>query len=121
MGTIAARGLRDINELTRSVLAIHLLALCQALDLRGVGAAAPASRAVHALIRGCAPFVDQDRRMDDDIEAVAELISSGQLREAADVPLPTHSAAEWPNNERASSLSQQRETGCSRQQLRRIS
>ncbi len=94
MGTIAARGLRDINELTGSVLAIHLLALCQALDLRGVEAAAPASRAVHALIRKYAPFVDRDRRMDDDIEAVTDLIFSGQLHEAAGVPLSPHSAGD---------------------------
>jgi phenylalanine ammonia-lyase len=85
MGTIAARGLRDINELTRSVLAIHLLALCQALDLRGVRRASPASQRVHALIREHAPFVARDRRMDGDIAAVCDLIASGELRKAAGV------------------------------------
>lgn len=70
------------------MLAIHLLALCQALDLRGAATAAPAGRAVHALVRERAPFVDRDRRMDGDIEAVAELIAGGQLREAAGVSIP---------------------------------
>jgi histidine ammonia-lyase/phenylalanine ammonia-lyase len=91
MGTIAARGLRTVNELTRSVLAIHLIALAQAIDLRAVDQASPAVQKVHTLIRSRVPFLDQDRRMDDDVAAVAELIADGEVRRAAgidDVSLP---------------------------------
>lgn len=42
---------------------------------------------MHALVRKQAPFVDRDRRMDGDITAVADLIATGQIREAAGVEL----------------------------------
>lgn len=83
MATIAARDARTVNGLVREVAAIHLLALAQAIDLRGASLAAPAVRAVHALIRAVSPFVDRDRRLDHDITAVTGLIESGALRRAA--------------------------------------
>jgi histidine ammonia-lyase/phenylalanine ammonia-lyase len=83
MGTIAARDARTVNGLVCEVAAIHLLALAQAIDLRGVHLAAPALRAVHSLIRAVSPFVDRDRRLDRDIAAVIGLIESGALRRAA--------------------------------------
>ncbi|WP_416961492.1 aromatic amino acid lyase [Streptomyces sp. Agncl-13] len=83
MGTIAARDARTVNGLVREVAAIHLLALAQAIDLRGVEQAAPAVRAVHGLIREHSAFVARDRRLDADIEAVAGLIEGGALRRAA--------------------------------------
>jgi len=85
MGTIAARDARTINGLVREVTAIHLLALCQAIDLRGAELASPRVRAVHALIREVSPFVDRDRRLDRDVTAVMELIESGALRRAVGV------------------------------------
>jgi len=88
MATIAARDARTSVELTRKVAAIHLLALAQAIDLRGVDRAAPVIRRVHALIREVSPFVAEDRRLDGDIHAVAELIRTGALRRAAGVTDP---------------------------------
>ncbi|EST18937.1 HAL/PAL/TAL family ammonia-lyase [Streptomyces roseochromogenus] len=85
MAPIAARDARRITELTREVAAIHLLAACQALDLRGIDGMSPRTRAVHALIRTVAPFVDADRRMDGDIKAVVALISSGSIERAAQI------------------------------------
>ncbi|WP_431776777.1 aromatic amino acid lyase [Streptomyces cucumeris] len=85
MGTIAARDARTVNGLVREVAAIHLLALAQALDLRGVEAASPAVRAVHRLIRKHSPFVTHDRRLDHDIEAVIGLIETGALRRATGI------------------------------------
>ena len=82
MGTIAARDARTVNGLVREVAAIHLLALCQAIDLRGAELASPAIRRVHAAIREVSPFVDRDRRLDRDVRAVVELIESGALRRA---------------------------------------
>lgn len=83
MGTISARDARTVNGLVREVAAIHLLALAQAIDLRGAERASPAVRAVHGLIREHSAFVTRDRRLDEDIEAVSGLIESGALRRAA--------------------------------------
>jgi phenylalanine ammonia-lyase len=82
MGTIAARDARSIVEIAQHIAAIHLLAICQALDLRGPGQASPKARAAHALVRSRAPFLDADRRMDHDIAAVVELIRSCALSES---------------------------------------
>jgi len=82
MAPIAARDARNIVGLTEEVAAIHLLAACQALDLRGTDLMSPRTRAVHALVRERAPFVDTDRRMDADITAVKDLIHSGALTDA---------------------------------------
>jgi phenylalanine ammonia-lyase len=79
MGSIAARDARSIVELAQNVAAIHLLAVCQAIDLRGVQKASPKTRAAHDLVRGRVPFLEGDRRMDKDIEEVVELIRSGAL------------------------------------------
>jgi histidine ammonia-lyase/phenylalanine ammonia-lyase len=82
MGTIAARDARSIVEIAQHVAAIHLIAICQALDLRGVEQASPAARMVHALVRSKVPFMDSDRRMDADVSAVVELIREGALSRA---------------------------------------
>ncbi|WP_063761298.1 aromatic amino acid ammonia-lyase [Streptomyces sp. NRRL B-1347] len=82
MGTISARDARTVNGLVREVAAIHLLALAQAVELRGVEKASPAVRAVHGLIREHSAFVTHDRRLDQDIEAVTGLIETGALRRA---------------------------------------
>jgi histidine ammonia-lyase/phenylalanine ammonia-lyase len=79
MGTIAARDARTIVEIAQNIAAIHLIALAQALDLRGVEQASPRVREAHALIRARVPFLEADRRMDRDIAAVIELIRSGEL------------------------------------------
>ncbi len=44
MGTIAARDARTIVEIAQHIAAIHLIALAQALDLRGIEQASPAAR-----------------------------------------------------------------------------
>jgi histidine ammonia-lyase/phenylalanine ammonia-lyase len=89
MGSIAARDARSIVELARNVAAVHLLAVCQALDLRGVEKAGPKTRAVRDLVRARVPFLDADRRMDRDIEEAVDLIHSGELsRAVADAEYP---------------------------------
>jgi histidine ammonia-lyase len=83
MGSIAARDARSVVELAQNVAAIHLLAVCQALDLRGAEGASPKTRAARDLVRTRVPFLDADRRMEKDIEAAVELIRSGELRRVA--------------------------------------
>ncbi len=79
MGTIAARDARSIVEIAQHIAAIHLIALAQALELRGIEQASPKAREAHAMIRARVAFLDRDRRMDRDIAAVVELIRSGEL------------------------------------------
>ena len=79
MGSIAARDARSIIELAQNVAAIHLLALCQALDLRGIEKASSKTRTAHELVRSRVPFLDSDRRMDADIMEIVDLIRSGEL------------------------------------------
>ena len=84
MGTIAARDARTVVELGHEVAAIHLHALCQAVDLRGVERASSVTRRVHAAVRAEVPPLRDDRRMDRDIAALVDLVRSGGLREAAE-------------------------------------
>ncbi|MFG2000312.1 histidine ammonia-lyase [Spirillospora sp. NPDC048911] len=85
MGTIAARDARSIVELAQEVVAIHLIALCQAADLRGLEQLSPATAAAHTLVRKVTPFLEGDRPLQDDIQRVAELVRSGELRRAVPI------------------------------------
>lgn len=77
MGTIAARDARSIVELVQNICAIHLLALCQAADLRGPERLGHGTAAAYRLVRTVSPFLDHDRRLDHDIGAVLRLMRSG--------------------------------------------
>jgi histidine ammonia-lyase/phenylalanine ammonia-lyase len=78
--TAAARQARDIVELAQRCCAMHLLACCQAVELRGIGGLGR-TRRVYEKIRQVSEFVDRDRALDADIGRVAGLIHSGQLLE----------------------------------------
>ena len=58
MGTIAARDARSIVEILQHIAAIHLIAICQALELRGVEQASPKAREAFTMIRARVPFLD---------------------------------------------------------------
>ena len=79
MGTIAARDARSIVELAQNVSAIHLLACCQALELRGVEKCSPRTQEAFRLVREHVPFLDRDRYLDVDIATTVELIQSGAV------------------------------------------
>lgn len=68
MGTIAARDCLRILELTETVAAIHLLALCQAVDIREGAHCHSRSRALHAAVRKAIPVNLADRPMEKDIQ-----------------------------------------------------
>ena len=80
MGATAARHARDVVALTEKVAAIHLLALCQAADLRGADRLGR-TRAVYDRIRARVPFVATDREMAADVAAVLDLLHDGSLAE----------------------------------------
>jgi histidine ammonia-lyase/phenylalanine ammonia-lyase len=83
MGSIAARDARTIVELAQNIAAIHLIACCQALELRGVDRCSPRTRAAFELVRARVAFLDGDRYLDEDIAATVELISSGAFSDLA--------------------------------------
>jgi histidine ammonia-lyase len=82
MGTIAARKARMIIENAAQVLAMELLAACQAIDLRagkeelklGKG-----SESAYTLVRSKISTLGVDRVMYPDIRSAKELVSSGKL------------------------------------------
>jgi histidine ammonia-lyase/phenylalanine ammonia-lyase len=78
MGATAARQARDVVALTEKVAAIHLLALCQAADLRGVDGLG-ATRAIYDRIRAVSPPLESDREMAGDIALVVGLLHDGTL------------------------------------------
>jgi histidine ammonia-lyase/phenylalanine ammonia-lyase len=94
MGTIAARHARTTGGLALDVAAIHLLALCQAADLRDADRLGPMTGAVHAHVRKQIAFLDQDRPMDGDIEAIGAMIRRGELRHVGEpAPVPHQNQA----------------------------
>ncbi len=83
MGTIAARDARTIVEIAQNIGAIHLIACCQALELRGAEQCSPRTFEPLRLVREHVAFLDGDRYMDDDIAATVDLIRSGAVSRLA--------------------------------------
>lgn len=79
MGTIAARDCLRVLELSETVAVIHLLALCQAADLRKLERSHARSRALHAAVRRVIAPLERDRAMDGDIASVLALYRRGEL------------------------------------------
>lgn len=86
MGTTAARKAGTILENTRSVLAYELLTACQAIDIRRRSGAygeglSPVGEAVFAHVREKVAFMEVDRELWPDIQAVEAMVRSGELLE----------------------------------------
>lgn len=78
-GLKARRAIRNAT----TVLAIEALCGAQALDLRAPLESSPAAAAVREAIRRRVVAMERDRPLAPDIEAVAELVGSGALGQAA--------------------------------------
>ena len=83
MGATAARKAAQVVANTRRVLAIELLAACQALEFLKPLRSSPPLQAVYERVRSRVPPLDRDRFLSPDIEAVAELVRSGEVAAAA--------------------------------------
>jgi histidine ammonia-lyase len=79
MGSIGARELLRVVELTEMVAAIHALALTQAIELRGGKRPDGSTGTFVAHVRGRVPALEADRPMDVDIEAVLGDLRSDRL------------------------------------------
>lgn len=83
MGAIAAREALRAVGLAETVAAAHVLAVCQAMDLRGPERAATGPRALHAAVRKFVAPLQEDRRQDVDLERVLERLRAGGLPAAS--------------------------------------
>ncbi len=79
MGTIAARGARDILFNVRNVLAIEFLASCQALDLRDKKQMGKGTAVCYSEIRKYIPFISEDTIMHPLIKQMEKLIKEGTI------------------------------------------
>jgi len=86
MGANAARHALEILENVRLVLAVELLTAAQAIDLRPEGPArlGRGTAAAHRYVRQAVSFLDHDRPLSPDIEALARLINTEQLLKAVE-------------------------------------
>jgi histidine ammonia-lyase len=87
MGCTAAHKAQELLENTESILALELLAAAQGIDFRremlgGSPRLGRGTAVAYELIRQRVPFLEQDTIMYPYIEAVRELVSSGELVEA---------------------------------------
>ncbi|MCP4329228.1 MAG: histidine ammonia-lyase [Alphaproteobacteria bacterium] len=77
MATFAARRLTEMNDNTRYVLAVEMLAAAQGIDLRRPMRSNAVLEEAHATIRKAVSMWDRDRYFQPDLEAVAALIAAG--------------------------------------------
>lgn len=83
-GTIAARKAREIIKNTEAVVAIQLLAVCQAYEFRKPLLPSKAFRAVYKRVRKVSPEIIKDRAFYIDIEKVVPLVRNYQILETAE-------------------------------------
>eukprot|EP01133_Synstelium_polycarpum_P008697 gene8697-10217_t len=83
MGGWSARKCLQVVGNVEHVLAIELLAAVQAIDFHRPLKSTPPIEAVYSLIRSKVSFMEQDRYLSPDIEAVTQLLTSGQVLAAA--------------------------------------
>lgn len=83
-GTIAARKAREIIRNTETVVAIEILATCQAYEFRKPLKASRAFRAVYDLVRLVSPKITKDRAFYEDIEKVVPLVRNYKVLETVE-------------------------------------
>jgi histidine ammonia-lyase len=79
MGMTSARKAAAVMSNTERVIAIEALAAAQGLDLRSPLQPSTASTAARSEIRKVSAFLDEDRSLSPEIEAVCDLVKRGDL------------------------------------------
>ncbi len=89
MGANAARHALEVVQNVRHIVAIELLTAAQAIDLRPDGPArlGRGTRAAYTVVRRHVRALEHDRELTPDIEALAEVVRSGELLAAVDAVL----------------------------------
>jgi histidine ammonia-lyase len=83
-GTIAARKAREIIRNTEAVIAIQLLATCQAYEFRKPLKPSRTFQAVYKLVRSISPAITEDRAFYKDIENLVPLIRKYAVLDTAE-------------------------------------
>jgi histidine ammonia-lyase len=91
MGSISGRKLHMVLDNIEYIQAIELLYASQALDFRRPLLSAPVIEACHQLVRKHVPFINEDRIFAEDINALQQIIISGELLQMADNAAKKHS------------------------------
>lgn len=84
MGMNTALKTKQIIRNAWYIIAIELIAACQAIDHRRPLRAGKASEAVYELVRQHVAFMKEDRPMQYDINKIAEIAAAGKVLEAAE-------------------------------------
>jgi histidine ammonia-lyase len=79
MGANAANKACQVAANLQDVLAIELLAACQALDFRGPELLSPSGYKMYKLVRQSVSFMDEDRALHQDIRLLSQLLAEGKL------------------------------------------
>ena len=79
MGTISARKLRDQIDLVFLQFGVHLLAVCQAVDLIGKAEFSPFTQNVYDEVRKMSAMVMDDRQLDKEATAVSGWLKTTEL------------------------------------------
>jgi histidine ammonia-lyase len=83
MGVTAARKASDVVANVRRILAVELVAACQALDFRRpLQSSAPLQAAFARVRERVAPY-QEDRSLADEVEALAGDVAEGRIADAA--------------------------------------
>lgn len=83
MGWGAARKLRTVVDNVARILAVEMLAACQALELRNPLSPGPVAAAVLGLVRQKIDHLGSDRTLAPELETATNLVRSGAVRDAA--------------------------------------
>jgi histidine ammonia-lyase len=83
MGVTAARKAADVVANVRRILAIELVAACQALEFRKPLTTSPPLQAAYARVRERTAAYDDDRSLADEVEALAADVAAGRIADAA--------------------------------------
>lgn len=84
MGTIAARKARKIAANVANVLAIEIMCAAQGIDFLAPLVPGKGTGAAHRAVRERVAHLDADRILSSDIDAVREILESGDLLRAVE-------------------------------------
>ncbi|HSH36222.1 aromatic amino acid lyase, partial [Schnuerera sp.] len=87
MGTIAARKAKEILENTRKVLAMELLAACQAIDLRGKKGLGKGTEIAYNIVREHLTTIEEDEIMYKQINTCEDIIISNKILDEIEIKL----------------------------------
>lgn len=96
MGTLAARQAWAAVQNLQNILAIELVAACQAVEFYGSNFLSPPGQAVYNRVRQVIPPLLADRPLAPDLARAADLLAQGQITAAATTAVAPNAAQAYP-------------------------